>query len=376
MQDSIDLTRRWVHRLSSEIGIRLSGTDSDREAADFAEAEFREIFPQVIRHEYRFLGWRPHEEGTLEMAGESHSTRLAVQCPSTPAGGCRGRLRRFGDSHVYGIWEEGAAGPGAHIMSYRGLGGQAICMGWQPFASIPAGIVGQDMGERLARAAAEGEEVTFRCRTEHIPNSTSWNIEGIIPGDPDRWIVVVAHYDSPYVSPGANDNAASVACLPGIGKLLLQGTRRGNAPTLHFLATGGEEIGLQGAHSYVRDRRWSGDAEKLVFAMNFDSLTWGDTLQVAHAGGVEAFVDRLEEVCGGLQLSAYDGTCKISPLGPDARVDSVPFRLAGLPVININTAGDEETTALWHTPQDTEDRVPWARVDDGLALFSAFLERL
>ena len=375
MQDSIDLTRSWVHELSTEIGIRLSGTDNDRRAADFVEAQFGEIFPQVIRHEYRFLGWQPHGDGILEMAGESHPTRLAVQCPSTPDGGCTGQFRRFGSSNTYGIWEEGSAGPGAHIMSYAGPGGQAIPLGWQPFASIPAGIVGHEMEERLARAAEDGEQATFTCNTEHMPNSISWNVEGIIPGDPDRWIIIVAHHDSPYVSPGANDNAASVACLPGIGKLL-QGTRRGSRPTLRFLATGGEEIGLQGAHSYVRDLRWSGGGEKLLLAMNFDSLTWGDTLQVGHAGGVEAFVDILEQVCGGLQLSSYDGTCNVAPLGLDARVDSVPFHHAGLPVMNINTAGDEATSALWHTPQDTEDRVPWPRVDDGLAVFSEFLERL
>lgn len=364
--------RRWVHILADEIGIRLAGSAGERRAADFIEGEFGRIFPEVRRHEYRFLGWRPGDEGVLEIDGEIHVTRLGIACPSTPEGGVSGRLRSMGSS-LYGIWEEGADGPAAHIMAYSGHSECAIPLLWHPYASIPAGIVGGAMRDRLQAAEESGEKVIFTCRTEFLSGSPSWNIEGIIPGDPHRHVIVVAHYDTVYVSPGANDNAASAACLPALGQLLME-TPGGNRPTLHFLATGGEEIDLQGARCYVRDLVWRGEGGQVVLALNFDSLTWGNQVKVGVAPPAEAMLPILDEAFAAVQLSVYHESYERE--GLYGGVDSAPFHQAGLPTLNINTAGDAETTALWHTPEDTEDRVVWPRVDDGIALFGEFLARL
>ncbi|MBT4497888.1 MAG: M28 family peptidase [Gemmatimonadetes bacterium] len=366
------LPRRWVHTLAGEIGIRLAGTAGERQAADFIEEEFGRIFPEVRRHEYRFLGWRPGDEGMLEINGETHATRLGIACPSTPEGGVSGRLRPMGPS-IYGIWEEGAAGPAAHIMAYSGHSECAIPLLWNPYASIPAGIVGGGMRDRLQAAERDGEKVTFSCRTEFLPGCPSWNVEGIIPGDRGRHVIVVAHYDTVYVSPGANDNAASAACLPALGQLLMEMSGR-NCPTLHFLATGGEEIDLQGARCYVRDLVWKGEGGQVVLALNFDSLTWGNQVKVGVAPPAEAMLPILDEAFAAVQLSVYHGSYERE--GLYGGVDSAPFHQAGLPTLNINTAGDAETTALWHTPEDTENRVVWSRVDDGITLFSEFFARL
>jgi hypothetical protein len=369
---NIQLTRRWVHTLAGEIGIRLAGTAGERRAADFIEEEFGRIFPEVRRHEYRFLGWHPGDEGMLEIGGESCATRLGIACPSTPEGGVSGRLRSMGSS-IYGIWEEDAAGPAAHIMAYSGHSQSAIPLLWHPYASIPAGIVGGAMHDRLQVAVRNDEKVVFTCRTEFQPNTPSWNIEGIIPGDPKRHVIVVAHYDTVYASPGANDNAASAACLPALGRLLLQASEH-NRPTLHFLATGGEEIDLQGARCYVRDLVWKGEGNQIVLALNFDSLTWGDRVKVGVSSPAEGMLPILDEAFAATQLSIYHGDYEKE--GLYGGVDSAPFHQAGLPTLNINTSGDSEATALWHTPEDTEDRVVWSRVDDAIALFGEFFARL
>lgn len=368
-----ELVHRWVHVLSGEIGIRFAGTAGERRAADFIESEFGRIFPEVKRHEYRFLGWRPIDEGRLEIDGDVLPTCLGISCPATPEEGVTGQLRSIGSS-TYGIWEEGAAGPSAHIMAYTaGLGGDAIPLLWSPYGSMPAGIVGRDMEEPFQTVAQAGGEVTFTCRTEFSPGALSWNIEGVLPGDPGRHIVVVGHYDTVYVSPGANDNAASAACLPALGKWL-RGQERAGKPTLHFLATGGEEIDLQGARCYVRDLVWRGEADAVVLALNFDSLTWGDTVKVGASGSAERMLPELDEAFAATRFSTYWE--RYQREGIPAGVDAAIFHRAGVPTININTSGDEETSALWHTAEDTEERVPWARVEDGVALFGEFLARV
>ena len=375
MADARELTRRWVQVLSGEIGARLAGTEEDARAADFMEAEFGRVFPEVHRHEFRFLGWRPGSEGRLEIDGETVPTRLGISCPSTPATGVRGRLRRFGASDRYGLWEEGAGGPSAHLMAYAGPGGQAIPLLWDPYGSMPAGILGADAAERLSRVEREGHEVSFSCRTEFVPNAASWNLEGILPGDPERWIIVVGHHDTVYGSPGANDNTASVACLPAIALGLAEqtGPRR---PTLCFLATGGEEVGLQGSLSYVRDLGWSGGNSRVVLVINFDSLTWGDDLSVSYSPNAEPFVGVLTEAFGTTPTSAYTGRIEPAPLARGGALDSIAFANAGIPTLNVNTEGDTATSALWHTPEDTPDRVPWGRVDDAVPLFVEFIDRV
>ena len=373
MQDSLALARRWVHALSSEIGVRLAGTKDDRRASHFIEAELRKIFPQVIRHEYRFLAWEPLREGAIEIEGEAYPAYLGIACPSPPGHRCRGQLRRFGESHVYGLWEKGRHGPSAHIMVNSQYGGKPIPLLAHPYASTPTGIVGREVRERLEEAVREGKEVAFTCRVQFHPNTPSWNIEGVIPGDPDRWIILIGHYDTVYASPGANDNTASLACLPAVAELLLKTPREGR-PTFRFLATGGEEIDLQGSRAYVRDLGWRGDVPKVLLALNLDSMTWGDTLQIGSSDNAEPFVALLNQACNAAPFSAYCGEYRKVGLGRG--VDSFPFHRAGIPTINLNTEGDADTTSLWHTPEDTEDRVPWSRVDDAIMLLHEFFGRI
>ena len=309
----------------------------------------------------------------LRIGAETYPTCLGISGPSTPEEGCAGHLRRFGQSHVYGIEAKSGGGPDAHIWVSRQYGGQALPLLIQPYASTPTGIVGEEVGERLEEAERNGEEVVFTCRIAFSPNTPSWNIEGIIPGDPDRWVILIGHYDTVYASPGANDNTASLTCLPAVAERLLR-TAGKNRPTFRFLATGGEEIDLQGSRAYVRDLGWRGEGSKVALAVNLDSMTWGDGLQIGCSENAEAFLPLLDQACQEADFSAYSGASRRTGLG--GGVDSFPFHRAGIPTINLNTEGDADTTCLWHTPDDTEDRVPWSRVDDAVELLCGFFMRI
>jgi aminopeptidase YwaD len=367
------LTRRWVHELTSRIGVRLAGTAADRQAADFLEAQLGRLVPEVRRHEYRFLGWEPGTEGALRLDGETLTVRLGIGTPPTPAGGITGTLRAVGASTVWELWPRDAGGPAAHLMAYNGPGRHAIPLLWEPMGALPAGIVDGDVEPRLTAAAAAAQPVTFTSCCHLQPGAVSWNVEGILPGRPECRVVVVAHYDSVYTAPGANDNAASLACLGALA-LRLREVPEAKRPAVHFLATGAEECGLQGARCYVRDLQWRGEAIPLRLALNFDSLNWGDILKLgtdaAGAGALPAF----EAALAATRLSAYTGAWEREP--PTAGVDSAPFFSAGIPTLNVNSAGDPQTVELWHTPADTEERVPWPRVDDAVTLFTEFLLRL
>ena len=83
------------------------------------------------------------------------------------------------------------------------------------------------------------------------------NLVGVVPGrrNPDRYIVVTAHYDHLGVQDGvifngADDNASGVAALLAVGAHF---SRAAPEHSLLLVATDAEELGLQGARALMRD---------------------------------------------------------------------------------------------------------------------------
>jgi hypothetical protein len=104
------------------------------------------------------------------------------------------------------------------------------------------------------------EQRAFSCAKKR--NSCGW-VENIIarlhPPDKkhvrNRSVVLMAHYDSVPMSPGAGDNGAGVATLLEIARILsVEGK---NINPVIFLFTDGEEFGLLGAEAYFASHAWS-----------------------------------------------------------------------------------------------------------------------
>jgi Zn-dependent M28 family amino/carboxypeptidase len=83
------------------------------------------------------------------------------------------------------------------------------------------------------------------------------NILGTVRGttDPDRWIVVTAHYDhlgvrDDAVFNGADDNASGVAGLLALAEVFARARPR---HSLLFIAFDAEELGLRGARAFIAD---------------------------------------------------------------------------------------------------------------------------
>ena len=72
-------------------------------------------------------------------------------------------------------------------------------------------------------------------------------------------VVLVAHYDSTFGTPGAADDKASVAAMLETARALASAGRLRNDVVLIF--TDGEEAGLLGASSSLRSIRWPTEAE-------------------------------------------------------------------------------------------------------------------
>ena len=84
------------------------------------------------------------------------------------------------------------------------------------------------------------------------------NIEGTLIGksSPNRIVIVCAHYDSVFISPGADDDGSGVSAVLTIAKVMSQHTFNS---TVKFVLFSGEEQGRLGSHEYAKEAYENGE---------------------------------------------------------------------------------------------------------------------
>ncbi|MEK6650857.1 MAG: M28 family metallopeptidase, partial [Bacteroidota bacterium] len=189
-------------------------------------------------------------------------------------------------------------------------------------------------------------------RSGRVRNTRSGIAVGVLRGTTGRIIVIGGHIDSasPEV-PGTNDDGSGSAVVLELARVLAQREWRS---TIVFCLFGGEESGLVGSRSFVRDFR------------EIDSVDL--MLQVDMANGVDdliPFIDQgttqtpswllraaYEELStlghSGLSYPVHFFTWNIAS-GSGASSDHEPFLLKGIPAIDFTTDANDPI----HTPQDS-----------------------
>lgn len=174
------------------------------------------------------------------------------------------------------------------------------------------------------------------------PLALSSNIIGVREGATDRIVVISAHYDTAIPeTPGADDNAAGVATMLEVARLL------NDTPlnqTVYFIAFGGEETGLDGS------RRWLSDNpdlhDRIAVAINLDCIASGDRL-------LAAALPQHRWVLDALPPSGCLGETPARLLDA-ARGDEHAFRAAGIPTIRLY---ERDSHAIIHTADDRPERL-------------------
>lgn len=154
-------------------------------------------------------------------------------------------------------------------------------------------------------------------------------------------IVVASHYDSVPAGPGAADDGAGIAAALEIAAILAK--RPPAKPTL-FLFTDGEEAGLIGAHSFVRNDPLARDIDAVI---NIEARgAAGPAIlfetSAPNARDIAAYTRRARSPVGNsLATDIY----KMMPNDTDA----THFRELD---IDVNNFAFMERQPLYHTPQD------------------------
>lgn len=128
---------------------------------------------------------------------------------------------------------------------------------------IPSVYLTEEEGDRLAESA--GREVSLEIRARRIP-SQGCNSSGEKGSDPSRRVVLMAHIDAKYGSPGAIDNASGITTLLLLAELLAEYSGQ---MTIEITAINGEDYySTPGEQLFLKEK--TGHFEEILLGINLD----------------------------------------------------------------------------------------------------------
>ncbi|MCX5103771.1 MULTISPECIES: M20/M25/M40 family metallo-hydrolase [unclassified Streptomyces] len=182
------------------------------------------------------------------------------------------------------------------------------------------------------------------------------NIHATIPGEkPTGRVLLVAHYDSVPIAPGAGDDGSNVAAILEIARVLKTGAQPRN--DIEILFTDGEEQGLLGAQAFVdaeAGSRPTADPRRTVVVNMEGRGTSGPVMMFQKAGtGLTSAV----KASGALTTSFSAAIYEKLPNDTDLTV----FDEAGMRGLNFAFMNG---SAHYHTAHDSISRLDTASVQD------------
>ncbi len=410
MNEEVDLKERILGKIFSKdsifetikdlclMGSRFSGTESEKIAQEYMNKYLKDIGIPVINYDFEYQGWIRGEckfsivSKTKEYSFPAISLVLA---PSTNGetietniidgfGGSETELKRIKNSTPgkavmihSGDTEEGwlhrrikyanAYEYGAKVFVFANHNpGQLFPTGSvrsNRIGEIPAIGISKESYEHIKEILRKEDVLTCKIFVSNeIPKLTSKHIIWEIPGkNKDEVIVIGGHYDGHDIAQGATDNAASIAAILEISRLMKE-VNYIPERTLRFVAFGVEEFGVVGSTIYVNDS----DVADIVGMINLDGLI-GHIPKHITCSGIEELLVKVKELKNEL---LYDPKITNNIISAS---DNYPYFLKGIP--NVCIFGEKPDPRVGrgygHTSADTFDKI--SRLDAKISTAFAFV---
>ncbi len=200
--------------------------------------------------------------------------------------------------------------------------------------------------------AASLEEFSFEAQTKGKRwNATGINVVGVKKGGilKDQIVLITAHYDS-IGGPGADDNAAGVAAMLEVARILQNNSFN---RTVYFIAFSGEEDGFIGSRAWISQHKDL--TENIVAVINVDYIA-GKNLNIGYLPQYGWLKDIFNKSAEDLKIPVSVGVGS-----PGGGSDHVPFWENHIPAVEITHFGNEIYS---HTPEDTIDKLDFSAVRD------------
>jgi Iap family predicted aminopeptidase len=359
---------RLIEELGVEIGERLCGSPAAARAAEVVAAAFRDLGLQTRFQEFEFLGYEP-EEPELEVEGEPWAAGPCMYSASTRDGWVEGRIRHVGTN----VWAKGffevpvfvlEDGDGREVGR---LSGNPFDGGAIPFVVAYGHILGGPQvwistADSKRLEALEGASARLRVGGRLVPGQWERNVLAELPGECEETVIVCAHYDSVWRSPGVVDNATGVE---GVRRIAERLAGRKLPRTVLFAAWAAEEIALQGSRWFVEEARIRGELDRIAGVVNLDCIGHGEYLELLV--GPDELRGRALQLVHQLGLSERYELRVFPPVGG---TDHFWFAQNGIPAASILHFPYPE----YHLPTERIELIDEARVEDAVELALALVE--
>jgi len=379
------------------LGSRFSGSESEIKAQEYIIEQIKNIGIKHSEFEFKYQGW---QRGTCNFSIQSQDPHVfpaisLVLAPSTEedgieeiivdaGGGSEIEFERIKDLvsgkivmvHS-GKTEDGwlhrrikyanAVNYGAKAFIFANHNpGQLFPTGSvrsNRIGEIPAIGISKESYEYLVEMLKRQKEIKGRIFVfNHYQMDKSKHIIWEIPGHiTDEVITIGGHYDGHDIAQGATDNAASIAVLLELTRLIKENNVIPNR-TLRFIAFAVEEFGVVGSTIYVNNVNLSDN----VCMINLDGLVGHIPKHIACSGYEELF----DMVKGLKEVLPYDPTFSKNIITAS---DNYPYLCKGIPNLCIYGQRSDPSVGrgYGHTSADTFDKI--SRLDAKLSLAFALV---
>ena len=351
--------------LTTQYSPRESMTDQEMKAALYLQGNFHELGYETSLQEFHTsqifipdLHLTSGEGEPIMNTEESHLHPVPVLLPGDVS--ATGVLTYVGAAREEDIPDDGLGGriplidigtttfreqvdrvaeagaPGA-IVTNADVFELLIPYGYRP--AIPVFWIGPSDVRAVTLLIEKGERVSATIDSNYRDAAESQNVVADLrngANDPQRQVILGAHYDTVEDTQGASDNGSGVSALMTVARHIAE---RDYPFDIRIILFGAEEFGLFGSEHYVNNMSQE-EIDSTIIMLNFDALGSGNTL---HAIGDLDLASKAIEI--GRELGApiaLEGT-------REASSDHAPFAEVGIPVLFLSS---NDITRI-NAPEDT-----------------------
>ena len=240
---------------------------------------------------------------------------------------------------------------------------------------LPTATISREHGALLRHRAGATIEISVEAEFREAPTA---NVVAELPGErwPREHLIIGAHHDTVFGSPGGNDNASGVIAVLETARILGELCRNtGRAPgrAIRFVSFSAEEQSLQGSAAYVDANYTSGQMPEPRLAINLDELSTG------YIKGLVLGFPHLRDLVQA-QFDAMDEglVCHVMPQ-LDGSSDHFPFLRAGIDAAHVwrwRFHGANADSLFHHEAADTADKINVRELKEHVGCLARLLLRL
>jgi hypothetical protein len=204
-----------------------------------------------------------------------------------------------------------------------------------------------EFGERPRLPAGFVDWAQEKFRSYGYSPFYDYNVVAFKEGEvyPDEHLVIIGHMDSVPGTIGADDNASGAAAVLEIARIF-QNVR--TKRSIVFILSEDEEVGLLGAHHYIKRMQEAGDLAKIKFAINMDMIAYNSDgiVDLETSEDFESWANKMAELT--MIYTHLQPNKVLNPWGSD----HVPFIENKIPAL-LTIEHWKTHTPCWHQSCDT-----------------------